>query len=270
MAALQLAAFAGAQLLAPGRAAAVEQGGVVPSPEVKTAIDKALSKVIVKGKAPVALRLAYHDAGTFSKAAGDGGLNGSIRFELDRPENFGLKRGWRLIEEAKASLKGTPAESAVSYADLVAWAGARAVEVTGGPSIPLTIGRADAKAADPPGRMASERSDARALVENFAEKGFDVRELVALSGAHTLGGKGFGDPVTFDNAYYTTLLKRPWLDLNDEMAQHTGLPSDHALPEDEECLGIIKEYAADGAAFKRDFAAAYQKLVATGVQWRAA
>lgn len=85
-------------------------------------------------------------------------------------------------------LKGTPADGAVSYADLIAWAGARAVAVTGGPRIEgLTIGRADAAAADPPGRMASEKSGAKALIENFAEKGFSVRELVALSGAHTIG-----------------------------------------------------------------------------------
>lgn len=50
-------------------------------------------------KCAVALRLAYHDAGTFSKLQSDGGMNASIRFELERPENFGLKRGWKLIEE---------------------------------------------------------------------------------------------------------------------------------------------------------------------------
>ncbi|KAI8472771.1 MAG: heme peroxidase [Monoraphidium minutum] len=228
--------------------------------------------------APVTLRLVYHDAGTFSKKAGDGGLNASIRraaplhaigFELDRPENFGLKRGWNLIEQAKASLKGTPAEGLVSYSDLIAWAGARAVLITGGPAIPLTIGRADAGAADPPGRMASERSDAAALVDNFADKGFDVRELVALSGAHTIGGKGFGDAATFDNAYYTALLAKPWLDKTNPMWDHIGLPSDHALPEDPRCLGVINEYASDEAAFKRDFAAAYRKLCATGAAWRA-
>jgi hypothetical protein len=36
--------------------------------------------------------------------------------------------------------------------------------------------------------MASEKSDAATLKAGFAEKGFSVRELVALSGAHTLGG----------------------------------------------------------------------------------
>lgn len=37
-----------------------------------------------------------------------------------------------------------------------------------------------------------------------------AQELVVLSGAHTLGGKGFGNPVVFDNAYFKILLEKPW------------------------------------------------------------
>lgn len=40
-------------------------------------------------QAPVLLRLAFHDAGTYSAAEANGGPNGSIRFELQRPENQG-------------------------------------------------------------------------------------------------------------------------------------------------------------------------------------
>lgn len=42
-------------------------------------------------QAPVLLRLVFHDAGTYAAATGDGGANGSLLFELDRPENRGLK-----------------------------------------------------------------------------------------------------------------------------------------------------------------------------------
>ncbi len=56
----------------------------------------------VMRQAPVVLRLAFHDAATYDAAAGDGGANASVRLELDRPENFGLKRGWRVIEAAMA------------------------------------------------------------------------------------------------------------------------------------------------------------------------
>ena len=40
------------------------------------------------------VRLVFHDAGTFDAAAGNGGVNASIQYELERPDNFGLKRGW--------------------------------------------------------------------------------------------------------------------------------------------------------------------------------
>lgn len=44
-------------------------------------------------QAPVMLRLVFHDAATFDERAGDGGADASVVFELDRPENKGLKRG---------------------------------------------------------------------------------------------------------------------------------------------------------------------------------
>lgn len=52
----------------------------------------------------------------------------------------------------------------------------------------VPIGRIDAATADPEGRMVSEKAGVAALIENFAEKGMGVKELVVLSGAHTLGG----------------------------------------------------------------------------------
>lgn len=37
-----------------------------------------------------------------------------------------------------------------------------------------------------------------------------------------LGTKGFGDPVTFDNAYYQSLLRKPWENKSDGMAAMIG------------------------------------------------
>ena len=48
------------------------------------------------------LRLVFHDAATYDAACGNGGANASVRLELERPENKGLKRGWRVIEAAMA------------------------------------------------------------------------------------------------------------------------------------------------------------------------
>lgn len=63
--------------------------------------------MMFRPQAPVVLRLVFHDAATFDAAAGDGGVNASVRLELDRPENKGLKRGWRVIEAAMAGEGGT-------------------------------------------------------------------------------------------------------------------------------------------------------------------
>jgi hypothetical protein len=41
------------------------------------------------------------DAGTYDEASRTGGANGSVAYELDRPENFGLNRGFRPIEKVR-------------------------------------------------------------------------------------------------------------------------------------------------------------------------
>ena len=84
-----------------------------------------------------------------------------------------------------------------------------------------------------------------------------------------LGSKGFGDPLTFDNAYFTALLQKPWAAPNaDSMAKMIGLPSDHVLPDDSDCKPVIQMYATDQKQFFKDFSDAYVKLTMLGVQWR--
>ncbi|GAB4820290.1 hypothetical protein N2152v2_007336 [Parachlorella kessleri] len=251
----------------PGALAAEQAEARFLTPAQQAAVDAAFNSTMTKGKAPVCLRLVFHDFGPHRASVGGGGLNASIQFELDRPENFGLKRGWRVIQATMAKLKGTAAEGAVSYADLVALGGAHAVRMTGGPTIQVPVGRRDALEADPVGRMPPEDASAVQQLEIFAEAGLSPREFLVLCGGHTLGGKGYGDPLAFDNTYYTTLLQKPWADKSNSMNQHIGIPTDHVLPEDPTCLPIIKEYAADQGLFFRDFATAYVKATSLGVEW---
>lgn len=54
------------------------------------------------------LRLAYHDAATYSIADRKGGANASIQFEFERPENMGLKRGWNVVQQVRRRQQATP------------------------------------------------------------------------------------------------------------------------------------------------------------------
>ena len=84
-----------------------------------------------------------------------------------------------------------------------------------------------------------------------------------------LGGKGFGDALTFDNAYYKSLLTKPW-ESKDAMAQMIGLPSDHVLPDDSVCRPDIERFAADQPLFFREFESALVKMTSSGAPWTAA
>ncbi|XP_010525959.1 PREDICTED: putative L-ascorbate peroxidase 6 [Tarenaya hassleriana] len=223
-----------------------------------------IRKVVTKGKAAGVLRLVFHDAGTFELDESSGGMNGSIVYELERPENAGLKKSIKILEKAKTRLD---AIQPVSWADMICVAGSEAVSICGGPTIPVALGRLDSSEPDPEGKLPPESLNALGLKECFQRKGFSTQELVALSGAHTLGSKGFGNPTVFDNSYYKILLEKPWSS-SSKMGSMVGLPSDHALVEDDECLRWVKQYAENEDGFFRDFTDAYTKLVNAGAKWR--
>ncbi|CAH2051026.1 unnamed protein product, partial [Thlaspi arvense] len=212
-----------------------------------SSIKEEIRKVLSKGKAPGVFVLAFHDAGTFEIDENSGGMNGSIVYELDRPEKHRPSKTSQgkdllnnehlhdpplansILEKAKTEVD---AIRPVSWADIIALAGAEAVSLCGGPSIPLRLGRIDSMVADAEGKLPQESLDAFGLKRCFQRKG--TRELVALSGAHTLGSKGFGNPTVFDNSYFKILLEKPWLS-SAGMSSMIGLPSDRALVEDDEC-----------------------------------
>ena len=228
----------------------------------------------MKTKCPAVLRLVFHDAGTYLESAKDGGMNASVRYELNRPESFGLKRGLNVVKSAYDALDGTAAEGKVSFADMISCAGAYAVEFTGGPSFMerVPLGRIDADAADPENRMPEQTLSGKGMRKHFARSGINTHDMVALAGAHTIGGKGFGDAYTFDNAYYVTLVADPWHKPNmtkDEaaMAEHIGLPSDQYMREDAESMKWIKRYANDQDAFFTDFVDAYLRLTRLGADF---
>ena len=221
-------------------------------------VKQELRQVISRSLAPVFLRLAYHDAITYDPATRTGGANGSVRLteELTREENRGLAVGVEMLGPVKALFPQ------VSWADLMALAGAAAVFRTGGPDIDVPLGRKDTDTPAPPGRILDKDLPIDELKLRFRALGFTPRDMVALCGAHTLGHVG-GVPFTadlfsFTNSFFHLLMSR-----QDEAQEHL-LPTDRGLMADPECRLYVETFALDQGAFFRAFADAYRKMTLLG------
>lgn len=126
--------------------------------------------------------------------------------ELSDGANAGLSIAQDMLKPMKEKFPD------VSVADTWTFAGAEAVRLCGGPEIEHSFGRSDAASDDacpPNGRLPDATQGAKHLRDVFYRMGFDDREIVALSGAHTLGrchlsrsgfdGPWTTNPLKFDN-----------------------------------------------------------------------
>ena len=132
---------------------------------------------------PYFFSLTLHDALTFNPETTEGGPNGSLRFELDRAENAGL----RAAAEEISSIQSLQRQD-MSFADTCAFAGAVAVEVTGGPRIVIQLGREDATSEDPESNKGSalytSGASAAQLRQAFESAGLNgARDVVLFHGA---------------------------------------------------------------------------------------
>ncbi|CAL5333238.1 unnamed protein product [Camellia sinensis] len=240
---------------------------------------------------PILVRLGWHDAGTYNKNIEEwpqrGGADGSLRFEIElkHAANAGLVNALKLLETIKDKYSG------VTYADLFQLASATAIEEAGGPKIPMKYGRVDTSSPDQcpeEGRLpdAGPPNPAAHLREVFYRMGLNDKEIVALSGAHTLGRSrpersGWGKPETkytkdgpgapggqswtaqwlkFDNSYFKDIKERMDEDL-------LVLPTDAVLFEDPAFKVYAEKYAADQDEFFKDYAEAHAKLSNLGAKF---
>ncbi|XP_062176937.1 L-ascorbate peroxidase 3 [Alnus glutinosa] len=213
--------------------------------------------------APIMLRLAWHDAGTYDVNTKTGGPNGSIRSEEEysHGSNNGLKKAIDWCEEVKSK------HPKITYADLYQLAGVVAVEVTGGPTIDFVPGRKDSSVSPREGRLPDAKQGAPHLRDIFYRMGLSDKDIVALSGGHTLGrahpersgfdGPWTKEPLKFDNSYFVELLKG-------ESEGLLQLPTDKALLNDPEFRRYVELYAKDEDAFFRDYAESHKKLSELG------
>ena len=92
--------------------------------------------------APLLIRFAWHNCGTYDKSNNTGGSNGAtMRFHSEKndPENSGLSKAIKLLSPIVEKYPW------LSTADIWILAGYVAIEVSGGPSIPFCFGRKDSR-----------------------------------------------------------------------------------------------------------------------------
>ncbi|KAK9115673.1 hypothetical protein Sjap_014620 [Stephania japonica] len=259
-------------------------------PIIKAAVRTAVSRE--RRMAASLLRLHFHDC--FVQGC-DASLllnNGpSITSEKNAFQNDGSLRGYEVIDAIKSRVESV-CPGVVSCADILAVVARDATVAVGGQSWDVKLGRRDSVTAN---RALAEANLPRAtatlgeLLQNFNRQGLNARDLVILSGAHTIGqatcgvfrarlynnntniDAGFratrrrncpingGDgnlapldlvtPNNFDNNYFKNLVQRKGL-----------LPTDQALFNGGSTDGFVIKYSRNNGAFRSDFAAAMVKM----------
>jgi len=244
---------------------------------------------------PILIRLNWHDAGVFSDGDLKGGCpNAAMRFTDGGEGTFGANAGLPDVALGLLEPITKKYEGKISNADLWTLAANVAIKEMGGPDVPTRFGRVDAESSaesveSQVGRLPDGDKGIDHLRDIFAPKGFSDKDIVALSGAHTVGKchtdrSGFDGPWTedylkFDNSYFTEMLNKEYV-MNKKFVggaastdnpqyenKETGtimLISDLALLEDDAFKVHVEKYAADESAYFADFTSAWVKLQENG------
>ncbi|KAL3696741.1 hypothetical protein R1sor_010817 [Riccia sorocarpa] len=135
------------------------------------------------------LRLHFHDC--FVRGCDASVLLASTsgsKAEKDAGPNLSLQ-GFGIIDQAKAALEKT-CPGVFSCADILALAARDAISFIGGPNWKVPLGRRDgsvSSASEAISNLPGDTFTFQQLVSNFAKKGLNEADMVALSGAHTIG-----------------------------------------------------------------------------------
>ncbi|GKV02233.1 hypothetical protein SLEP1_g14692 [Rubroshorea leprosula] len=256
---------------------------------IKSAVSSAVKKEARMGAS--LLRLHFHDCfvnGCDASILLDDTAN--FTGEKNAGPNANSVRGYEVIDTIKSQLENL-CPGVVSCADIVAVAARDSTVALGGPSWTLLLGRRDSTTASQTAansNLPSPLSSLSALITAFSNKGFTAKEMVALSGSHTIGQARCttfrtriyndtnidstfatslrgncpstgGDnnlapldttsPTSFDNAYFKNLLNKKGL-----------LHSDQELFNGGSTDSQVTAYSNNAGAFSTDFANAMVKM----------
>ncbi|PKU73474.1 cationic peroxidase 1-like [Dendrobium catenatum] len=155
---------------------------------IKAAVDAAVANEQRMGAS--LLRLHFHDC--FVQ-----GCDGSILLddtstftgEKTAGPNANSVRGFDVVDTIKSQVEAI-CNQTVSCADILAVAARDSVVALGGPSWDVQLGRRDSTTAslsEANSDIPSPASDLNTLISAYAKKGLSTTDMVALSGAHTIG-----------------------------------------------------------------------------------
>ncbi|KAI9121537.1 hypothetical protein K1719_008570 [Acacia pycnantha] len=253
------------------------------------------------------LRLFLHDC--LPNACDASVLISSTSFnkaERDADINLSLPGdGFDVVVRAKTALE-LACPNTVSCADILAVATRDLVTMLGGPYYNVYLGRKDGRvsmASTIEGNLPRPTMPMSQIIEIFSSRGFSVQEMVALSGAHTIGFSHCSE-ISRDIYNYSTssspydpnynprfaqglqkacadYKNNPTLSVfNDIMTPNKfdnvyfqNLPkglgvlkSDHGLHNDPRTRPFVEQFAADENKFLQAFGQAMQKLSLLGVK----
>ncbi|XP_061987417.1 lignin-forming anionic peroxidase-like [Populus nigra] len=214
----------------------------------------------------------------------------SIQSEKTALGNLNSARGYNVIDKAKTEVEKI-CPGVVSCADIIAVAARDASAYVGGPSYAVKLGRRDSTTASRTlanAELPAFFESLESLISRFQKKGLTARDMVALSGSHTLGqaqcftfreriynhsniDAGFAStrrrrcprvgsdstlapldlvtPNSFDNNYFKNLMQNKGL-----------LQSDQVLFNGGSTDSIVSEYSRNPARFRSDFGSAMIKM----------
>ncbi|KAK7390243.1 hypothetical protein VNO78_25542 [Psophocarpus tetragonolobus] len=256
---------------------------------IKTVVEAAVQKERRMGAS--LLRLHFHDC--FVNGC-DGSLlldpTSSIDSEKNAPPNFQSARGFEVVDDIKKAVDEACGKPVVSCADILAVAARDSVVALGGPTWKVRLGRRDSTTASLEAANANIPApffSLSELITNFKNHGLDEKDLVVLSGGHSIGYARcltFKDHIyndsnidrnyakelkyicprngadsslspldstaaKFDNTYYSNLVQKKGL-----------LHSDQELFNGGSTDAMVKEYSYDSEDFFEDFAKSMIKM----------
>ncbi|XP_076910725.1 cationic peroxidase 1-like [Bidens hawaiensis] len=236
------------------------------------------------------LRLHFHDCfvnGCDASVLLDDTAN--FTGEKTAGPNSNSIRGFNVIDTIKTQLE-RQCRGVVSCADILSAAARDSVVALGGPGWNVLFGRRDSTTASlsaANSNLPGPTSSLNALISSFSNQGFTANEMIALSGAHTIGQarcttfrnrlynenninasfsasvrrscpSSGGDnnlspldssPRSFDNRYFSDLINQRGL-----------LHSDQELFNGGSADAQVRTYSSNPRTFSRDFASAMVKM----------